>query len=51
MPSAILTRSEATPQLTGPDHDLSEEAQHALEWLARTARWQRRLDQLRGDSA
>ena len=50
MPSATITR-EPTTQPSDHDHELSEAAQGAFEWLARTARWQRRLDQLRAESA
>ena len=50
MPSATLTRNDPLPQLTESDHPLGEDAQRALDWLARTARWQRRLDELRNDS-
>jgi hypothetical protein len=51
MPSTTLTRSEPVPQTPDGDHDLSDDALRAFDWLARTALWQRRLDQLRGDAA
>ena len=51
MNSSTITRSEPTPNLSDRDRDPDGEAQHALEWLARATRWERRLDQLRGDTA